>query len=127
MARRISQLIRFNQVKNELMKQVDAMRRSRLEHGYLFSATHLTSFFQTAAADVASNFNQPFDFVLASRCGNRIQPDHGNHLLTFLRLGAASDVCDKDVNEFVASTLLLDAYPPGMHRRASRSYVSCLS
>ena len=113
----ISPLARFRRLKELLWRQMDEMRNIRLHCRRLYSAVHLEKFFQIAVSQTASSILRPVDFVTASRLGNEVGPDHLNHLTSFLRLGKDRGVSNDTMASFIASTILLDAYPPKMHRR----------
>ncbi|KAL9127044.1 MAG: hypothetical protein Q9217_004008 [Psora testacea] len=113
----ISPLARFRRLKELLWRQMDEMRNIRLRCRRLYSAVHLNKFFQMAVSQTASSILRPFDFVLASRLGNEVGPDHVDHLTSFLRLGTDCGLSNDTIASFIASTILLDAYPPKMHRK----------
>ncbi len=112
----ISPLARFRRLKELLWKQMDEMRNVRLRCRRLYSAVHLNKFFQMAVSQTAASILRPFNFVTASRLGNEVGPDHADHLTSFLRLGMDRGLSDDTMASFIASTILLDAYPPKMHR-----------
>lgn len=70
-----------------------------------------------AVAQPASSILRPFNFVTASPLGNEVGRDHANHLTSFLRLGPDGGLLDDAMASFIASTILLDANPPKMHRK----------
>ena len=109
-----SPLAQFLRLKNELGKTSDEMRRRRRETGWLFSAAHLTSFSEEAVKHVAGDCRSHFDFVAASRHLHTALTDHREHLSNYTRL-----VRDHWSTEnwlwVLSSSILMDAYPPGMH------------
>ncbi len=105
----------FRRLKELLRRELEEMRRIRQNLGCLFSATHLSHFFRMAVAHTATSLNQPFDFVLASRRGNEVQPDFEHHITRFLELGLKHKASQDTLMTFVASGILLDAYSPKMH------------
>jgi len=107
----------FRRLKELLRRELEEMRRIRQNLGCLFSATHLSHFFRMAVAHTAASLNQPFDFVLASRRGNEVQPDFEHHLTRFLELGLKHKASQDALITFVASSILLDAYSPKMHSK----------
>ena len=113
----ISPLARFRRLKELLWRQMDEMRNVRLRYQCLYSAVHLDKLFQTAVSHTAASVLRPFNFITASRLGNEVGPDHANHLTSFFRLGLDHGLPDDTMGRFIASTLLLDAYPPRMHRK----------
>jgi hypothetical protein len=118
----VSPMVRFGQLKELIWRQMDEVRCSRQSLGYLYSATHLSHFFQVAVEDTV--LRRPFDYIRASRHGNELQADYKDYLASFLRLGAASGASYDDMAAYIASTILLDAYPPGMHRKFALLHVA---
>jgi len=116
----ISPLARFRRLKELLWRQMDEMRNLRLRYRCLYSAVHLNKFFHMAVSQTAASVLRPFNFVTASRLGNEVGPDHADHLLSFYRLGMDHGLSYDTMGRFVASTILLDAYPPKMHREYPR-------
>ena len=117
MNRHVSPLVRYGQVKNVLLKCVDEMRQVRERSGHLFSAKHLGNLFRAAISITATGLNRPFDAILASRRNDWTRSSCDKHLSSFYRLGAAANVPCEEMHTYVASTILFDAYPSGMHRR----------
>ena len=62
----------------------------------------------------SQSITQPFDFISRSRIGNEIGTDYQTHLSTFLELGHLSN---DDLALFIASSMLMDSYPPRMHNK----------
>jgi hypothetical protein len=112
----ISPLARFRRLKELLWRQMDEMRNVRSRCRCLYSAVHLNKFFQIAVSQTAASALRPFNFVTASRLGNEVGPDHSDHLTSFLRFGMYRGLSNDTMASFIASSILLDAYPPNMHR-----------
>ncbi len=112
----ISPLARFRRLKELLWRQMDEMRNVRLRCRCLYSAVHLNKFFQIAVSQTAASALRPFNFVTASRLGNEVGPDHSDHLTSFLRFGMYRGLSNDTMASFIASSIVLDAYPPNMHR-----------
>ncbi|MCJ1231936.1 hypothetical protein MMC12_008615 [Toensbergia leucococca] len=113
----ISPLARFRRLKELLWRQMDEMRQERRKNRCLYSAVHLNDFFEKAVAHTAASIVQPFDFILASRQNNAVGSDYQDHLTSFLRLGTKHKISYDVMMGFIASTILLDAYPPLMHSK----------
>ena len=96
-----------------LFKASGRIRRKRAERGLVFSGNHLTAFAEIAFHHLISP--QSFDFLKASRLLNPVATDLGEHLANFVtQVQRAHDVIGFAA-ETIASSLLLDHYPPGMH------------
>lgn len=111
----LSPLARFRRLKELLWREMDEMRQARQDLGCLYSAEHITRFFRIAVDHTAASMSRPFDFILASRRGNNVEPDVVHHLSRFMRSGRDYQVPRDALMTFVASSILLDAYPPKMH------------
>ncbi len=111
----LSPLARFRRLKELLWREMDEMRQARQDLGCLYSAEHITRFFRMAVAHTAVSMSRPFDFILASRRGNDVEPDFVHHLSRFMRSGEDRQVPRDALMTFVASSIMLDAYPPKMH------------
>ncbi len=114
----ISSLARFRRLQELLRRQMDEMRQVRQSNGCLYFAIHLNKFFQMAVSHTAASILQPFNFVIASRENNEVGSDHTDHVTSFLRLGTRYKLSYDALTGFIASSILLDAYPSGMHSKA---------
>lgn len=114
-SKELSPLARFGWVKGLFLKEMDEMRIIRRSLACLYSATHMSEFFRIAVAHTAASINQPFDFISTTRRGNEILPDFVGHVSRFLKLGEIHKVPRQALMKFIASTIMLDAYPPRMH------------
>lgn len=116
--RQLSPLARYRRLKELLWRQMDIVRQRRRHYRCLYSAVHLGSFFQLAVSHTTASIRQPFSYIRASRQGNEIGPGYTDHIFSFLELGARLKVNFDTIAAFIASTILLDAYPPKMHRES---------
>ena len=114
-AEQLSPLARFRRLKELLWREIDEMRHARQNLGCLYSAEHTTRFFHMAVAHTAASISRPFDFLSASRRGNDVEPDFVHHLSRFMRSGVDHQAPRDALMTFVASSIMLDAYPPKMH------------
>lgn len=112
----LSPCARFEPLRTTIRDQLQAVRRIREERHLLLSAVHLTALSQAAIRALTKRPAATFDIILAAREGNSVDDTLGRHLTTFVTLAAQAGLSDPDVVSFIASALLLDGYPPGMHR-----------
>jgi hypothetical protein len=70
---------------------------------------------------VAKTFDKPFDLLAASRCGSGLQA-HDPQITRFLDLGRRVGASTPSLMSHIAYTILLDAYPPGMHCKSSHPW-----
>lgn len=96
-----------------IRKASDRMRHKRADRGLLFSATHHMAF-----SEIAFDYlllTEQSDFIKASRLRNPVAADLTHHLTNFVdQVQSAQDLATFAA-ETIASSFLLDQYPPGMH------------
>ncbi len=114
----ISSLARHWWLKEVIFSEIEAARVSRIESRVLFSAVHFEAFFRRAVDHVAHTITEPFDFIQSSRIDNEIYDDYRDHLISFLRTGKDFFLSYERLTSFIASTILMDAYPPKMHSKS---------
>ena len=111
----ISSLARHRPLKELIQRQTDEIRHIKQSIGCLFSALHLTWYFGEAVKHTARTGVELFDYVASSRLANPISTDFSWHLTTFLKLGTRCNLSENTWTSYVASVILFDAYPYGMH------------
>ena len=111
----ISALARYRRLREILLKEVDLSRIQRLEQRVLFSAVHLEAFSSRAFKNLALSFDKPFDFIIESRVGNELDGTYNDHITTFATGCNENFLSFKSLSSFIASSILMDAYPPRMH------------
>ena len=120
---RISSLARHRRLKELIQRQTEEIRHIKQSAGCLFSALHLNCFFTDAVKHTAWTVTEPFDFLVSSRRTNPVATDH-SHLREFLRLSRQQRFSYRFYTPILASSLLLDAYPPDMHRESPSSGIT---
>ena len=103
---------RWRRLRERLMDRSDRVRKKRKDRCALYSATHLAAFLQGACAHYARTPDVPFDFLQAARVHNPVAPDLADHLSNFLKHVTSLTQLTEFAAPFLASTLLLDSYPP---------------
>jgi hypothetical protein len=96
---------------------IHVTRRRKQRARSLLSAVHLNRFFICALRHVSHSIHTPFDFIAATREYNPVGTELNRHVETFVRLsnnGCSSPVA---IAAHIASALLLDSLPPGMHSK----------
>jgi hypothetical protein len=114
----LSPSARYRPLKEELLRQFDQVRQLRRQKCCLFSANHLQAFYPSVIQHAAGSVSLPINFIMASRIGNEVRSDYADHLLTFLKLCVQLKLPYDDVSSFIASSILMDAYPPRMHSKS---------
>ncbi|EXJ56219.1 uncharacterized protein A1O5_12675 [Cladophialophora psammophila CBS 110553] len=106
---------RHRPLKERLMSASDQLRAIREETRYLFSATHSCALFRHACTHFAETMERPLNLIKASRAYNPVASDLGEHLSTFLKhIRKPIDLMEFGA-PMIASSFLLDSYPPGAH------------
>ncbi|KAI5455667.1 acyl transferase/acyl hydrolase/lysophospholipase [Mariannaea sp. PMI_226] len=102
-------------VRHEILKSLEVSRQIRRQSGYLFSIQHLAAFLHQGASLAVHVTNTPVDFIKLSRLDRGIASDLPMHLTTFLNQFQSLATLKQIAIPLIASSLLLDHYPPGMH------------
>lgn len=104
----------------QVLTSLELTRQARKKSRILFSARHFVHFLKNGAASIPKLNWVPFNFITQARIYNEISKDLTHHIKNFVRLfGSKSLVRDVAV-PMIASSFVLDHYPPGMHRKNSR-------
>lgn len=111
----LSPSARHRKLKEVLMDAVDHVRLARIESRTLFSAQHLAAFLSQAYSHFAASCKEPFNFIQASRIDNPPAADLKEHLTRFLLKMKSLGELKSFAIPLIASSLLLDSYPPDMH------------
>lgn len=106
----------FSALKEVLGQELQTSRFARTVSSVLFSSLHLSIFFGKALSRFVKRPKALFDFIRASRDGNSVNLQLQNHISTFMSLSLANKLPDSVPLPFIASAILLDSFPPGMHR-----------
>lgn len=112
----LSQLAQHRGLRENLLKQAEEMRDIRASSQNLFSAVHLCHLYEQAMLHTTETITQQFSFLLAAQGLNTILVDLKDHLMIFMELGARFKLPYNALASHIASSLLMNAYPPGMHR-----------
>ena len=115
----ISSLARHRPLKELIQRQTDEIRHIKQSIGCLFSALHLAWYFGEAVKHTARTAVEPFDYVASSRYANPVSTDFSEHLINFLKLGTQCNLPEDTWTSFIASVILVDAYPQGMHCKST--------
>lgn len=103
-------------IKKVLDQELQHARTRRLEIRTQFSAIHLAAFFEGALRKFVGAPRRHFNFIMCTRRQIPINPEFKLHLRAFTLLCLDCRIPQAIVSSFVASAVLLDSYPPGMHR-----------
>ena len=114
-ARRARRESQWDRLHREILALSQLSRRKRRKEDLLLSFSHISELLRCAAGYLTNLDPRPFDIVRASRLKNPTATDLQVHLTTFLRtMRSPAAVVDFGI-PMIASALILDHYPPGMH------------
>ena len=116
---------RYLQLGSDLSAQLRHMRQIRETHRVLFTAKHFNALFEEALQHTTTAMLTPYNFVLAARRQNPLDGAFISHLVNFICVGGKSRATYDDLASYIASTILMDAYPPGMYSKYSALSLSC--
>ena len=116
----ITPLARYRRLKEALLRQADEMRHVRITVHRSFSACHMSSLFDAAVNDTAKLLWMNSDPIMGSRRKNPLDEAFSEHVTNFLQLGIQFKVSYEAMASFIASAIIMDAYPPAMHSRCAR-------
>ncbi|KAJ9386294.1 hypothetical protein DTO063F5_3808 [Paecilomyces variotii] len=111
----LSPQARYMTLESDITRQLRNMTIIRERHRLLFSGIHLNAFFELALQHISVAPLSPFDFVRSSRQHNPLDGAFMSHLINFIRLGNSGRAPYDTIASYIASAILMDAYPPGMH------------
>ncbi|KFY94690.1 hypothetical protein V498_03759 [Pseudogymnoascus sp. VKM F-4517 (FW-2822)] len=105
----------FSALEQVLKEEIRLQRAARVNTHTLFSMVHIAAFFDLAIQNFAKSPLSIFSFMHASRDDFKVSPNFPQHLRSFM-----SELADKKLSghfawEFIASAIILDAFPPDMH------------
>ena len=109
---------RHRLLRERLMDRSDRVRQSRENSRVLFTTRHFTTFLKAACENFANNTNK-FDFIQSSRVHNSVAVNLEEHLSNFLKYIKSTDKLIDFAAPIIASSLLLDNYPPDAHCKFS--------
>lgn len=113
----VSDEARYRPLKERLMDASNQVRINRETTRYLFSVTHFRTLFNYACIETAETIKKPFNFISASRMYNPTAPDLEEHISTFLKYIRMPTELTEFAVPMIASSILLDSYPPGAHSK----------
>lgn len=111
----IREEFRYLPLKDRLLNESDQIRAIRIEKRMHFIGKHFSAFFDYAYDHFISNSSKQFNFVKASRLLNPASTNLQHHFFNFLSQFQIAQEINDFVLPVVASAILLDSFPPGMH------------
>ncbi|KAH7363976.1 patatin-like phospholipase-like protein [Rhexocercosporidium sp. MPI-PUGE-AT-0058] len=111
----LSNRARHRELFEQLLNFSDQVREAKVRTQTLFSAHHTAAFFHNALTHVAATSVEPFNFIANSRIENPVASDLQDHLVEFLHRIKTPQSLLQFAIPIIASSFLLDNYPPDMH------------
>ena len=96
-----------------LKQEQHASHQEHLKFSTSLSAVHISALFDRATEGFLQN--EPFDIINATRHQRPVSPALEQHLRTWIELCVEVSVPLAVISSLIASALVMDAYPPGMH------------
>ncbi|KAL4860494.1 hypothetical protein BDV12DRAFT_209311 [Aspergillus spectabilis] len=106
---------RFLGLRREVTHQLQYARAARDRHYALFSATHFDAFFASALNDM-SYLYQTFNFTKSARVSRPLDGAFAFHVTRFISGANKARLPYESIASHIASAVLMDAYPQGMHK-----------
>lgn len=108
---------RFLDLHAEITRDREIVRNLRDRSNLLFTATYIEALFRKAIEHLTREPNRPFNSIKAAREGNDVAPNASRHLESFIKLVTNSGKTVSEIAICIASALIMDAYPNGMHSK----------
>jgi hypothetical protein len=106
-------------LKEAIEQSAHLVRAQRRASKTLFSATHLKALFETALQHTAKFIDVDFDYIKATQQHSITEEQSSYHIKIFLELCLDQEVDRGSLILYIASTLVLDSLPPGMHCKSA--------
>ena len=120
----LSTLAVYRPLREEIFRQADEIRSTLVDKRWLFSGTHLAALFELRLQHAASNISENLSLIRGCRKYHTIPQDFPDHLSKPIRFGVEVIIRYETTASYVASSILMDAYPQGAHRKTSSKYLS---
>ena len=120
--KKFSHALDYSGLRRIILENVEVAKESRKTSRMRFSAVHLRTLFEMGLQHIAKCLVPGFDFIQATRNHNKIDASFTQHLQEFLQLCAATNTGKEATVQIMASALLLDSLPPGMHRESLKPF-----
>ncbi|KAL3469016.1 FabD/lysophospholipase-like protein [Aspergillus californicus] len=105
----------FLGLRREISQQLQRARAARDRHNAIFSANHFNRFFDLALSHT-SHLSRPFNFIRSARESRPLDDAFASHLTRFISAANKTRLPYDSVASYIASAILMDAYPQGMHK-----------
>lgn len=108
----------FEPLRRVVLDQVQISRTERIQQGLSFSSLHLCALWsRTLELEMGSPGKMTLDCLQFARESHMLNLVSADHLVRFLDHANDLGCTAEAIHAFIASALLMNAYPPGMHRK----------
>ena len=111
----LSELAMYRPLKEEILRQTDEIRSTLLDQRWLFSASHTAAAFSMRLHFAATKVTANFSLLDGCRKYHEIPVNYPNHLSNVIAFGIEKVIRHESTASYIASSILMDAYPPGGH------------
>ncbi|KAK1841736.1 patatin-like serine [Colletotrichum chrysophilum] len=113
----VSAEYQYGRLRDHMKSESDIVRRHRIANSLLFNSRHFATLAESAYTSYVNG--QPFDVVRATRARNQVPRKMQHSIERFIRKFAKEEAALATfVLPHIASAMMLDAFPPGMHKFA---------
>ena len=109
-----------------LREEAAAARLERVNTHTLISMIHFAAFFDAALREFARSPRLTFDFIRSTRLDNPVPTGFQRHITSLMTLSSEHKIPGGILWEFIASAIVLDAFPPDMHCKSDAHLFSGL-
>ncbi|KAJ5146619.1 uncharacterized protein N7515_001183 [Penicillium bovifimosum] len=121
----LSPMAAFEPLRRVILDKLQSVQVEQRQHGLLFSAIHLCALWKSNLESQMRGLDTTaFDCLRVARKNYPSTLNRKACLVEFLRQTEKTGCEAQDISSFVASAILIDAYPPGMHSCMSRAFLS---
>ncbi|KFY32520.1 hypothetical protein V493_00121 [Pseudogymnoascus sp. VKM F-4281 (FW-2241)] len=111
----VSGLARYRRLRECIMDASDQVRSARRASSYLFTASHFFALLDYSCNHLSMTLTEPFNVIRASRTHNPPASDMSEHFVNLLSKMKDPNGLRNFAIPLMASSILLDSYPPDMH------------
>lgn len=106
----------FEDIHHLVSQKAALVRQMRRDARLLFSVYHFNGLFDRRLESVNLLSESPYNYIEAARQDFPVSTDITTHFANFLDLFPSAEELHQIGAPVIASSILLDHYPPGMHR-----------
>ena len=114
---------RYQRLKEVLLQLSNEIRLLKQIKRELLSASHFRALYDQLIIHNATSLRHQFMPIVESRRGNTVDNNLGDHLDNFLRQSLHFKLPYDAIASFIASAVLMNAYPLNMHSKLAHNYL----